>query len=68
MTDDQTRNYSPHGYPIVGRDSAIDLDKYLVRVHGRDVIDYELLKREEPELYQKILNDERASNLPDNRD
>jgi hypothetical protein len=44
--------------PIVGRDDAVDLQKYLVPVHGRSVIDYEKLKRDEPKLYERILREE----------
>lgn len=56
-------NPSPHDdtlrqYPIVGRDSRIDLAKYTVRVHGRDIIDYEKLKADNPALYQDILKEE----------
>lgn len=50
-------------YPIVGRNNEINLDKYLVVVHGREIIDYDMLKREEPELYARILEEERKSNL-----
>jgi hypothetical protein len=49
-------------YPIVGRNSHIDLSKYTVRVIGRDVIDYEKIKVNEPELYRQILANERAEN------
>jgi hypothetical protein len=52
-------------HPIVGRDPEIDLEKYLVRVHGRDIIDYEQLRRDNPTLYQTLLNREYAE---DHRD
>ena len=53
-------------YPIIGRNSHIDLSKYLVRVHGRNVIDYEKLKVNEPELYEQILVNERKENCQNN--
>jgi len=49
-------------YPIVGRNPHIDLSKYTVRVIGRDVIDYEKIKENEPELYRQILANEREEN------
>ena len=60
MSDDNSKgqNDNPKHYPIVGRNSAIDLSKYTVLVHGRDVIDYEKLKHDDPALYQKILKQE----------
>jgi uncharacterized protein (DUF736 family) len=48
---------SPH-YQIVGRDNRIDLQKYTTRVHGRDIIDYEKLKTEDPTLHQEIVRNE----------
>ena len=48
-------------YPVVGRNNEIDLDEYLVEVHGRKVVDYEKLQREKPELYKRILEDEKVS-------
>ena len=60
-----TRTYSD--YPIVGRDEAIDLEKYTVLIHGRRIVDYERLKQEEPELYARILADENESNAADER-
>lgn len=59
MNDTQKDNNT---YPIVGRNSHIDLTKYSVRVHGRDVIDYEKLKASEPELYKQVLANEREEN------
>ena len=55
-----TRTYND--YPIVGRDEAIDLEKYTVVIRGRRIIDYERLKQEEPALYARILAEERESN------
>lgn len=52
-------------YRIVGRDSRIDLDKYTVKVHGRDVIDYEKLQKEDLALYQEILKNEHEANRRD---
>lgn len=48
--------------PIVGRDRRVDLTKYTVRVHGRDVIDYEKLKADDPVLHKEILADEFEAN------
>jgi hypothetical protein len=49
-------------YPIVGRDNRIDLQKYTTRVHGRDIIDYEKLKAEDPTLYQAIVRADAEAN------
>lgn len=51
------RQESRH-YPVVGRKPGINFDKYLVRVHGRDIIDYDRLKQDDPALYQQILEEE----------
>ena len=56
-------NKTSSDYPVVGRNSEINLDKYLVSVHGREIIDYEKLKQEEPDLYSRILEEERKSNI-----
>lgn len=48
-------------YEIVGRDSRIDLSRYTVTILGREVVDYEKLKREEPQLYEEILWAEQES-------
>jgi hypothetical protein len=45
-------------YPVVGRSSEIDLTKYTVTIHGRDVIDYEKVKKDDPVLYQRIVDRE----------
>lgn len=50
-------------YPIVGRPD-IDLEKYLVEVHGRSIIDYDQLKRDNPSLYSEVLEAEYAANAP----
>ena len=42
-------------YQIIGRDERIDLTRYTVAVHGRSVIDYAKLRREDPTLYDEIL-------------
>lgn len=54
-------------FPIVGRDGRIDLDKYTVKVHGRDVIDYEKLQKEDPAFYQEILKNEHEANRRDGK-
>lgn len=46
-------------YPVVGRSTEINLDKYTTKVLGRTIIDYEKVKREEPDLYRKIIDHER---------
>ena len=46
-------------YPVVGRSSEIDLVAYTTQVNGRMIVDYEKLRREEPELYERILLQER---------
>jgi len=51
-TDDQSSYF-----PIVGR-ADIDFSKYLVNIQGRDIIDYEKLKKDDVELYKKILQAE----------
>lgn len=45
-------------YPVGGRDENIDLDKYMVTVRGRKIVDYEKLKADNPALYHKILRSE----------
>ncbi|MDB5179282.1 MAG: hypothetical protein JWN01_1225 [Patescibacteria group bacterium] len=42
-------------FPIVGRDQRVDLTKYAVQVHGRDIIDYEKLRADDPALYNEIV-------------
>lgn len=59
---DEVNPNKKSSYPIVGRNSHIDLSKYSIRVHGRDIIDYEKLKANEPELYQEILKNEHEEN------
>lgn len=48
-------------YPIVGRPD-VDLSSYLVDLHGRNIIDYEKLKNDDPKLYERILADENEEN------
>ena len=48
-----------HSYPVVGRDPRINLHLYTVLIHGREVIDYEKIKRDDIELYKSILENER---------
>jgi hypothetical protein len=50
---------SPKRYPVVGRSSEIDLEKYQMKVLGRNVIDYDKVKRDEPDLYKRIVDQER---------
>jgi len=54
-------------YLVVGRDSGIDLEKYLVTIRGRKILDYEKLRREEPELYWQIIRNEEAANAREER-
>jgi hypothetical protein len=42
-------------FPIVGRDERVDVTKYTVQVHGRDIIDYEKLRLDNPILYSEIV-------------
>lgn len=53
---------TPKDYFVVGRHSEINLDKYSVEVLGRQIIDYEKLKQREPQLYQRIVEEEKQSN------
>lgn len=50
-------------FPIVGRDQRVDLTKYTVQVHGRDIIDYEKLRVDNPMLYNEIV----AGEIEDDR-
>lgn len=52
-------------FPIVGRDERVDLTKYTVKVHGRDIIDYEKLRADDPKLYDEILAGEFEANRRD---
>lgn len=49
-------------YPVVGRDPDIDLTEYSATVLGRTIVDYEKLKQHEPDLYGRIVENERESN------
>lgn len=49
-------------FPIVGRDSRIDLAKYTAKVRGQDIIDYEKLKADNPALYKEIIANEFEAN------
>lgn len=48
-------------YQITGRPD-INLSKYLVDTQGRSILDYEKLKKDDPELYKKILQAEHEAN------
>lgn len=52
---------SDSSLPTVGRDSRADLAKYTVRVLGREIIDYNKIRLEDPELYAEILGNEREA-------
>lgn len=45
-------------FPIVGRDSRLDLAKYTVKIHGQDIVDYEKLRIDNPALYSEIVANE----------
>ena len=55
MTTQSSSSDHDKQFPIVGRDNRIDLTKYIVKVHGRDVIDYEKLRVDDAELYKDIV-------------
>jgi hypothetical protein len=57
----EPKNSGP--FKIVGRDSRVDLSRYTVTVHGREVVDYEKLKHDDPALYEEILTAENESNI-----
>lgn len=61
MTTQSSNNERDEPFPIVGRDQRVDVTKYTVKVHGRDVIDYEKLKAENPALYKEIVAGELES-------
>ena len=66
MAEDKVDKPKSRGpYKIVGRDPRVDLSRYAVTVHGRQVIDYQKLKLEDPELYEEILNNEKEWDLLD---
>lgn len=52
-------------YPVIGRHPDIDLAKYIVNIRGRDIINYEKLKNDDPTLYQKIIDQEYERNRQD---
>lgn len=62
MTTQSSNSEHDKRFPIVGRDQRVDLTKYTVKVHGRDVIDYEKLRVDDPELYKEILAGELEAN------
>lgn len=65
MADQPSSNACSIPFPTVGRDDRIDLDAYTVRVHGRDIIDYEKLKADNPTLYIEILANEYETDRQD---
>lgn len=62
MTTQSSNTEHDKRFPIVGRDQRVDLTKYTVKVHGRDVIDYEKLRVDDPGLYKEILAGEFEAN------
>lgn len=54
-----------NSYPVVGRNSEVDLGKYQTKVLGRNVIDYEKIKHDKPDLYKRIIDYEKESNSDD---
>lgn len=55
MTTQSSNSDHDKRLPGVERDQCVDLTKYTVRVHGRDIIDYEKLRVDNPELYKEIV-------------
>ena len=63
MTTQSSNSDYDKRFPIVGRDDRVDLTKYAVQIHGREIIDYEKLKADDPVLYKEVV----AGELDDNR-
>lgn len=59
-TNNPTNNQSI-AQPVSGRHPLVNLETYSVTVCGRTIIDYDKLQREEPDLYQKIIERELGS-------
>lgn len=57
MTSSPDANHRKR-FPIVGRDSRVDLAKYTVKIRGQDIVDYEKLKIDNPALYKEIVANE----------
>jgi hypothetical protein len=62
MTASSSNSHHDTRFPIVGRDDRVDLTEYTVQIHGREIIDYEKLKTDNPALYKEIV----AGELEDN--
>ena len=54
-------------FEVVGRYPDVDIKKYGTFVHGRWIIDYELLKRKDPALYEQVLIREHEAEYEDER-
>jgi len=52
-------------FEVVGRDSRIDMERYTVTICGREIVDYEKLKQDNPKLYKDILDSELQQDLLD---
>ncbi len=61
MPDNSNEDETQRDYLVVGRDERVDLERYTVRILGRDIIDYEKLRREDSELYNDIVRGEAES-------
>lgn len=68
MTIQSSNDDHQKRFPIVGRDQRVDLTKYTVKVHGRDIIDYEKLKIDDPRLYKEIVVGEFEANHRDQQE
>ncbi|PLS81491.1 hypothetical protein CYG49_01925 [Candidatus Saccharibacteria bacterium] len=59
--DNRNTSSRPRQYEVTGRNKKIDLNKYTVRILGRDIIDYEKLRLDDPKLYLEIIDQEQAA-------
>ncbi len=50
-------------FEVVGRDVRIDMSRYTVTVLGRELVDYDKLRRENPQLHKEILDNENRQDL-----
>lgn len=62
MTIQSSNSDHDSRFPIVGRDNRVNLTKYTVQIHGREIIDYEKLKADDPVLYKEIVAGELDAN------